>query len=65
MRPTVDPAPWCKVKPDTPACYPCDWWDLWVGCEHGDPYVFPDGVAQPDHPFLTLGREEDDQLAIT
>jgi hypothetical protein len=38
---------------------------LWVGCEHGDPYVFPDGVAQPDHPFLTLGREEDSQLAIT
>lgn len=49
---------------DTPSCCPCDGWDLWVGCEHGDPYVFPGGVAQQDHPFLALGREEDDQLAI-
>ncbi|CUR60243.1 hypothetical protein NOCA1200007 [metagenome] len=37
---------------DTHTCDPCGWCDLAVGSQHGDPYVFPAGVAELEHVFF-------------
>ena len=47
---------------DTHPCGPCDWCDVAVGSDHGDPYVFPAGVAELEHvPFQHLARRHRDQ----
>ena len=33
----------------TRSCDPCDWCDSPLGSWHGDPYVFPAGVAEQEH----------------
>ena len=33
-------------------CGPCDWCDVAVGSDHGDPYVFPAGVAELEHVWI-------------
>ena len=38
-----------RLGQDTHPCDPCGWCDLAVGSQHGDPYVFPAGVAELEH----------------
>ena len=45
---------------DTHRCDPCGWCDLAVGSAHGDPYVFPAGVAELEHvPFHRVPRRHE------
>ena len=37
---------------DTHSCGPCDGCDVAVGSDHGDPYVFPAGVAELEHVWI-------------
>jgi len=36
------------------SCDPCDWCDSGLAFEHGDPYVFPAGVAEQEHVLVTV-----------
>ncbi len=40
------------VRSDTHSCGPCDGCDVAVGSDHGDPYVFPAGVAELEHVWI-------------
>ena len=35
-------------------CDPCDWCDCGLAFDHGDPYVFPAGVAEQEHVLVTV-----------
>ena len=50
---------------DTHPCDPCGWCDLAVGSEHGDPYVFPAGVAEQKHVLVSVLRvQEEEELEL-
>ena len=54
--PTRFAPPRGAVPHDTHSCGPCGWCDLAVGSDHGDPYVFPAGVAELEHVWIQAHR---------
>jgi len=54
-----------KVRRRHATCDPCDWSDVGLAFEHGDPYVFPAGVAEQEHVLVTvLDHEVEGQAEV-